>query len=250
MLHISPHELFFIINNSGVNMAKVLITGDETTTRLLAAFLAGEDYDTATSPSPGAALPGLHNSTPNLVLLTGDLSDAASRSAIHEIAIDLGIPTIMYNAQATDADIIVGLQAGADDYLAGQLSLGVLLARIESVLRRANSNYRSPAKAPLVFDNLVIDELAHEVTLDGAVIDLTHKEFSLLAFMATNPGRAYTRFDIMYHVWRGEDDRSEATVTEHVRRVRAKIETDPDSPRWLVTVRGIGYRFERRGSRI
>jgi DNA-binding response OmpR family regulator len=125
--------------------------------------------------------------------------------------------------------------------------LGEVSARIESVLRRAGvSLAQHQIDAPTMrFGELSINESTHEVKIDGNLLELTSKEFALLAFLASSPRQVYSRAQLLEHVWSSSSEwQNEATVTEHIRRLRAKLEVDPDNPRWITTVRGVGYRFE------
>lgn len=122
-----------------------------------------------------------------------------------------------------------------------------LVARVQAVLRRSRITI-GDAMREIVFDGLRIDPAAREVWVDDRLIETTAKEFDLLAFVAAAPGHVFTRHQLLREVWRSSSEwQQEGTVTEHVRRLRAKIEVNPDQPRWLQTVRGVGYRFERRG---
>jgi DNA-binding response OmpR family regulator len=138
---------------------------------------------------------------------------------------------------------------GADDYIVKPFSAAELVARIHSVLRRSRSSAASPAPdqegEAFDFGRLRIDLATREVTIDAKTIAMTAREFDLLAFMVQSPRRVFSREQLLSNVWESSTAwQDPATVTEHIRRIRRKIEDDPDSPRWLVTVRGIGYRFE------
>jgi two-component system phosphate regulon response regulator PhoB len=152
---------------------------------------------------------------------------------------------ILLTAKGEPADRIVGLRRGADDYVVKPFSAAELSARIESVLRRAMLRNAPEAAGPRSFDGLVIDAGTREVTVAGQKVEMTAKEFDLLAFMAGSPRQVFSRDQLLHQVWGSSSDwQSDATVTEHVRRLRRKIEVDPDNPRWITTVRGVGYRFE------
>jgi DNA-binding response OmpR family regulator len=158
------------------------------------------------------------------------------------------VPVILVSALGQEADRVLGLKTGADDYVVKPFSAAELSARIESVLRRAQM--REPAAGAtrtnsLGFDGLAIDPQSREVTVHGDKVDMTAKEFDLLAFLAGSPRQVFTREQLLRQVWGSSSDwQSDATITEHVRRLRKKIEEDPDHPRWITTVRGVGYRFE------
>jgi DNA-binding response OmpR family regulator len=124
-----------------------------------------------------------------------------------------------------------------------------LVARVESVLRRSGAELDRRVGDPVANGSLpsglVVDERSREVTVDGEAVELTAREFDLLAFLVRSPRQVFSRGQLLEHVWASRSDwQDEATVTEHVRRVRHKLERDPDHPRWITTVRGVGYRFE------
>jgi two-component system phosphate regulon response regulator PhoB len=136
---------------------------------------------------------------------------------------------------------------GADDYVVKPFSPGELLARIQSVLRRSRPAQRAAhaVTGGLRFGDLWIDRRSREVECGGQLVELTAKEFDLLVFLATSPRQVFSRRQLLEHVWSSSGDwQDEATVTEHVHRLRPKITTDPDGPPRIVTVRGVGYRFE------
>jgi DNA-binding response OmpR family regulator len=153
------------------------------------------------------------------------------------------VPIIFVTGKGGETDRVLGLRLGADDYVVKPFSSAELVARIHSVLRRA---HREPTgEQRLEFDELVVDLQTREVLVRGDVIDTTAKEFDLLVFLAQAPRRVFSREQILKTVWDSSTNwQDAATVTEHVRRLRKKIEKNPDEPRWLRTVRGVGYRFE------
>jgi DNA-binding response OmpR family regulator len=137
---------------------------------------------------------------------------------------------------------IVGLRIGADDFVVKPVAPGEISARVGALLRRS-----APFKAggTLDFDNIVIDLDARLVFVRGMRVDLAPKEFELLQFLATTPGRAYSREILLERVWQSSPEwQQQATVTEHVRKLRTKIEDNPSAPRWISTVRNMGYRFD------
>jgi DNA-binding response OmpR family regulator len=149
------------------------------------------------------------------------------------------------SALAEEADRVIGLKMGADDYVTKPFSAAELSARIESVLRRAAMRGTPEATSRLTFDGLAIDLVTREVSVAGEKAEMTAKEFDLLAYLAGSPRQVFSREQLLQQVWGSSSHwQSDATVTEHVRRLRRKIEVDPDNPRWIATVRGVGYRFE------
>lgn len=157
-------------------------------------------------------------------------------------------PILMLTAKSSEIDRVVGLEMGADDYLSKPFSIPELQARAKALLRRAERMAASPAPPAsasnaLRFGKLSIDAVRREVRLDDAVIALTAKEFDLLHFFALNPGRVYSRAQLLNAVWRTTLDSYEHNVNTNINRLRAKIEKDPADPHYVLTVRGAGYRF-------
>jgi DNA-binding response OmpR family regulator len=149
---------------------------------------------------------------------------------------------VVITGRNDERDLLVGLEMGADDYLFKPFSIRELLARIQSVLRRARP--RTDHRA-LAFDDIVIDPTTREVSVHGQSIPTTSREFDLLYFLASSPRQVFDRAQLLRYVWNSSPDWQDcATITEHVHRLRHKIEADPHRPRWLTTVRGVGYRFE------
>ncbi len=156
-------------------------------------------------------------------------------------------PILMLTARDAEVDRVRGLEEGADDYITKPFSMRELMARIQAHLRRAQrtASEQPPAEAQrLVFDDLVIDVARHQVTLAGRPLALKPKEFDLLLFLARHPGRVLSRGLILERVWGWDFHGGSRTVDVHIRWLREKIEPDPAHPRRIVTVRGVGYRFE------
>ena len=229
-------------------MTKILVVDDDSDmTKLLDAFLTGEGYDVVVAADGAAALRATSTTEPDLVLLDIVLGAEDGRDVLREIRLVSDVPTIFLTGRGLESERIAGLKLGADDYIVKPFSLGEVSARIESVLRRAGTNMvQHQIDAPtLRYGELHINENTHEVHLGGALLELTTKEFALLAFLARSPRQVFSREQLLEHVWESSSEwQNEATVTEHIRRLRAKLEADPDKPRWITTVRGVGYRFE------
>jgi len=154
------------------------------------------------------------------------------------------MPVIMLTARAEESDRVAGLELGADDYVVKPFSPRELAARVNGVLRRAAPK-ADPVSESLEFDGLVIDNRSREVRLAGELVEMTPKEFDVLAHLASSPRQVFSRADLLRDVWQSSPDwQDPATVTVHVRRIRNKIESDPENPRWITTVWGVGYRFE------
>jgi two-component system phosphate regulon response regulator PhoB len=180
------------------------------------------------------------------VLLDVVLGQEDGRELLLELRALSDVPVVFLTGRGLETDRIAGLRMGADDYIVKPFSPGELAARIESVLRRCRPVQPTlPVTGGLSFGTLRIDRRSREVSYGTDLIDLTAKEFDLLVFFATSPRQVFSRQQLLEHVWSSSCDwQDEATVTEHVHRLRRKIEGEPDRPRRIVTVRGVGYRFE------
>lgn len=177
----------------------------------------------------------------DLVILDLGLPGLDGEEVLARLRRDSSLPVIVLTGRSEEAERVRVLDLGADDYVVKPCSLPELDARIRAVLRRGQS---ASGSARIEHNGLVIDRSAHRVEVDNKEVELTPKEFDLLAFLATAPDQVFTREELLEHVWGSTQEwQDPATVTEHVRRLRLKLEKDPASPRWLHTVRGIGYRF-------
>jgi DNA-binding response OmpR family regulator len=234
---------------------RVLVVDDEPMLRnLLSRLLRMEGYDVLEAADGDAALEVVAAQAPDLVLLDVMMPARDGIDVLGDLRKISEVPVILVSALGEEADRVLGLKMGADDYVVKPFSAAELSARIESVLRRAPPRAAAPGPAPrartgpasrLTFDGLVVDLQTREVTVAGRKVDMTAKEFDLLAFLAGSPRQVFSREQLLQQVWASSSDwQSDATITEHVRRLRRKMEEDPDHPRWIVTVRGVGYRFE------
>jgi DNA-binding response OmpR family regulator len=223
----------------------ILVVEDEALVRgLVGRLLAGGGYRVveADDAISGAQLIG--SAQPDLVILDVGLPGMSGLELLEHIRRTSDLPVIVLSGRGLEDDRVRGLQQGADDYVVKPFLHGELVARVESVLRRSRSSATAP-ETVLRFPPLEIDLVAREVRVDGRLVDLTAREFVLLEFLARSPRQVFDREQLLHHVWGSSSDwQDPATVTEHVRRVRQKVEPHPDSPRWIITVRGMGYRFE------
>ncbi len=224
----------------------LVVDDDQQMVSLLERHLAGEGFEVVTAAEPTAALAAVGEHQPALVLLDIVLGSHDGREVLRELRLFSDVPVIFLTGRGLESERIVGLKMGADDYIVKPFSLGELSARVETVLRRTQGADAHRVEVPTrSFGDLAINETTHEVTLRGELVDLTAKEFALLAFLAASPRQVFSREQLLRQVWESSAEwQTDATVTEHVRRIRNKIEVDPDHPRWIVTVRGAGYRFE------
>jgi DNA-binding response OmpR family regulator len=224
---------------------KVLVVDDEPTVReVVVGYLRRDGHDVAEAADGTIALELLDADPPDLVVLDMMLPGVNGLDVLRRVRSSSEIPVIMLTARAEEADRVTGLELGADDYVVKPFSPRELAARVNGVLRRTAAR-QAVAPQRLEFDDLIIDPLSREVTLGGAIVDLTPKEFDVLAFLAASPRQVFSRAQLLHSVWQSSPDwQDPATVTVHVRRIRNKIEVDPERPRWISTVWGVGYRFE------
>ncbi|HET7234958.1 MAG TPA: response regulator transcription factor [Actinomycetota bacterium] len=223
--------------------SRILVVDDEPMVReVLARYLEKEGFEVRTAEDGEQALTEFEASTPNLVLLDLMLPRIDGLEVFRRMRERAPAAVIMLTAKGEETDRVVGLELGADDYVTKPFSPREVVARVRAVLRRTGS---ALGHADVVeFDGVRIDGPRREVTRGGQPIHLTRKEFDLLELLASNPGRTFTRVELLDEVWDFAWDGDTSTVTVHVRRLREKIERDPSSPRHLVTVWGVGYRFE------
>jgi DNA-binding response OmpR family regulator len=220
----------------------VLVVDDEPIVReVVVRYLERVGYQTLEAGDGDLARRLLEQHSPGLVVLDVMLPGTDGLELCRWIRARSDLPIIMLTARGEEADRIVGLELGADDYVTKPFSPRELAARVRTVLRRA-----APEKIRaerLAFGELVIDARTREVTKGGVELRLTVKEFDLLWFLARHPRQVFSRDQLMDRVWGYEAALDTGTVTVHVRRLREKIEDDPSHPRFLQTVWGVGYRF-------
>ncbi len=223
---------------------QILVVDDEEDVRdMIAEYLQDEGFRVHEAADGDGALAALSQNQVDLVLLDVMLPSRDGFDVLSAIRRSSEVPVILVTGRGQETDRIVGLRMGADDYVVKPFSLGELAARIRSVLRRAGQG--GPQGKRLEYDGLAIDLATRDVVAGERKVDLTAKEFDLLAFLAAAPRQVFSREQLLSKVWESSSEwQDPATVTEHVRRVRHKIEADPDHPRWVCTVRGVGYRFE------
>lgn len=191
-----------------------------------------------------AALPQSADTVDNADVVVIDATDSAAAGidALVDVRRHSGVPVVFVAGPGSGSQGVMALNLGADDFVKEPFESGEVPARIRSVLRRC----RRPGRpAPLTFGNLSIFLAEREVRLNGGVVETTPLEFDLLARLVASPRRVFSRTELLEQVWGSSHAwQSPATVTEHIRRLRVKLEPDRDHPRWLRTVRGVGYRFD------
>jgi two-component system alkaline phosphatase synthesis response regulator PhoP len=216
---------------------------------LVAYNLEKEGYETLKALDGEKALQLVRTKTPDLIVLDLMLPGIQGLEVCKRIRKDpetASIPIIMLTAKGAEIDKIVGLEVGADDYITKPFSVKELLARIKAVLRRSEARRAAGQAEVFEFKGLHIDFKSYEVTVDGKRVDLSPTEFRLLKFLSRNPGRVYSREQILDRVWGDEAFVEPRTVDVHIRRLRTRIEHDESSPDYIVTVRGAGYKFMNR----
>jgi len=232
------------VDLNGQRRAGVLVVDDEETiAEVVARYLQRAGYDTSVAHDGEQALAAAERERPELVVLDLMLPQIGGLEVMRRLrtAGAAAPAVILLTARGEEADRISGLRLGADDYVVKPFSPGELVARVDAVLRRAQPVH--DGVEPITTGDLVIDVAGRRVTVAGADVVLTQREFDLLLFLARHPGQVFSRDQLMEAVWQYSFYSDTSTVTVHVRRLRAKIEPDPASPRRIETVWGVGYRF-------
>ena len=224
---------------------QVLVVDDEPMVReVLARYLERDGYEVVTADDGAEALERFDPQMTGLVLLDLMLPKIDGWEVFTRLRHVSSVPVIMLTARGAEMDRIVGLDMGADDYVTKPFSPREVVSRVRAVMRRSEDGAKHGDRPVLRFGDLEIDVERREVTVAGGPAGLTRKEFDLLEFMASNAGVTFSRVQLLEEVWDFAWDGDPSTVTVHVRRLREKIERDPSSPTHLLTVWGVGYRFE------
>jgi DNA-binding response OmpR family regulator len=224
---------------------RVLVVDDEPMVReVLARYLEKDGFEVATAEDGEQALARCAESVPDLVLLDLMLPKIDGLEVFRRIqGGGAQTPVIMLTAKGEETDRVVGLELGADDYVIKPFSPREVVARVRAVLRRSAAVVMNGVD-PYTVGGLGIDPGRREVSVDGRPVKLTRKEFDLLNCLASSPGVTFTRVQLLEDLWDFAYSGDTSTITVHVRRLREKIEPDPSDPIHLITVWGVGYRFE------
>ena len=215
----------------------MVVDDDQDLAEMLAIVLTGEGMEVDLVGRGDEVMEIFRATPPDLVLLDIMLPGIDGIEVCKQIRAESMVPIVMLTAKGETADVVKGLEFGADDYIVKPFQPGELIARIKTRLRRVPSY-----TAALNLGEVSIDFVAHEVKRDGQVIALTRLEFDLLAALAREPGRVFTRDALLSEVWGYRQTSDTRLVNVHVQRLRSKIERDPDNPELVLTVRGVGYR--------
>jgi len=230
--------------NRGLRRAVLVVDDDHKIVDLVTLYLQRDGYEVLAAYDGRQALDLARRKQPDLIVLDLLLPELDGLSVCRVLRAESRVPIIMLTARSTDADKLIGLDLGADDYLTKPFNPRELMARVRAVLRRA-----TPDEAPaenLRFGDLAISFARHQVTARGQAVNVTPTEFRLLEALAREPGRAFSRAELLDRAFGYDYDGLERTVDVHIMNLRRKIEPEPGTPRYVVTVPGVGYRFEGR----
>jgi DNA-binding response OmpR family regulator len=224
-------------------VARILVVDDDHTVReVVVSYLRAGGHDVAEAGDGEDALRAMRDQPADLVVLDLMLPGMDGLEVCRRLRDKSDVPVIMLTAMGGETDRVLGLERGADDYVTKPFSPRELVLRVDSVLRRLGERAKPPQE-PVVDGDLLVDPGQHVASLGGERLGLTAREFDLLRFFVANPGTAFSRDQLLQEVW-GWSFGDQSTVTVHVRRLREKVEQDPTHPVRLVTVWGVGYRWE------
>lgn len=233
---------------SGERSAILVVEDEENLLAPLRYNLEREGYRVETAADGGEALEAARADPPNLIILDIMLPTMDGIQVCRILRGESPVPILMLTAKGEEVDKVLGLEMGADDYVTKPFSMRELMARVKAMLRRAEHGHSlafgRPLPSVITRGDLRIDVNGRKVFLDGAPIQMKPKEFDLLTLFAGNPGKAFTRDDILDRVWGSKDNIDRRTVDVHVRWIRRKIESEAGGTKRIFTVRGHGYRFE------
>jgi two-component system response regulator RegX3 len=226
-------------------VARVLVVEDEESfSDALSYLLRKEGFEVAVAPTGAEALAEFNRNGADIVLLDLMLPEMSGTEVCRQLRLRSAVPIIMVTARDSEIDKVVGLEIGADDYVTKPYSPRELVARVRAVLRRKSAEVAEPATPTLAAGPVRMDVERHVVTVEGETVALPLKEFELLELLLRNAGRVLTRGQLIDRVWGADYVGDTKTLDVHVKRLRSKIEPEPSNPRYIVTVRGLGYKFE------
>ena len=226
------------------NQTILVVDDQETIREVVRRYLERDGFVVHEAQDGFEALDAIKTDPPDLIVLDLMLPGIDGLSLTQHIRQDRYIPIIMLTAKGEASDRIRGLDMGADDYMSKPFSPQEVVSRVRAVLRRTGADSISTSGNRLEFQDLHMDPSSRTVSLKGELITLTAKEFDLLYFFASNPRQVFSRAQLLHKVWGDELYTDPSTVTVHIRRLREKIENDPSNPKFLITVWGVGYKFE------
>jgi DNA-binding response OmpR family regulator len=225
----------------------LVVEDEESITTPLAAALAREGFDTSVAATAAEALELAGSLKPDLVLLDLMLPDGSGLDVCRELRRTSTVPIIVVTARGDEADRVVGLELGADDYVVKPFSARELVARMRAVLRRADAPVAPAGDEPIRVGVLAVDPARRTASVDGETLGLSRKEFEVLCLLAREAGRVVTRERLIEEVWDTTWFGSTKTLDVHVSALRRKLGDDPSAPRFIHTVRGVGFRLAEEG---
>jgi DNA-binding response OmpR family regulator len=235
--------MLFLEGELGMGGETILVVDDEPKiVKTVRAYLENVGFRVVTAADGQMALTVFRHEKPALVVLDLGLPGVDGLDVARTLRRDGNVPIIMLTARVDEADKLIGLELGADDYVTKPFSPRELVARVRAVLRRVGVE-REQAPAPIVAGEVSIDLERRQVSVGSEPVDLTPTEFDLLVVLARHPGRVFTRLELLDRVQGYAFEGYERTVDAHVKNLRHKIEPDPREPRYILTVYGVGYRF-------
>jgi len=238
----SPPHLLLPDRDLMIKHKILVVDDDRKIVELMRLYLEKDGYRVLSAYDGLKALDLARQRRPDLILLDLLLPRMDGLDVCRILQAESGVPIIMLTAKTTDEDKLVGLELGADDYVTKPFNPREVMARVRAVLRRAGKE-ANQRPAEMRFGDLVIDRRCHEVRVEGEVVELTPTEFRLLEVLTGEPGRVYTRLELLDRVFGYDFEGFERTVDVHVKNLRKKIEPDPKQPTYVQTVYGVGYKF-------
>lgn len=224
-------------------LPKILVVDDDPAVRNLIQRFLSKQYQMESAPDGKTAMTLFEQFNPDLVILDVNLPDANGYNLCQEMQSRTGVFVLMLTSRGDEADKITGFSKGADDYITKPFSLKELGVRVAAILKRQRA-VTTGEQQRIVLDQLMIDPVRREVTLNNSSVPLTALEFDLLHFLASHPGRVWRRSELIQAVWDYEYVGDQRVVDVHIGQIRRKLETDSNQPVMIQTVRGVGYKFE------
>jgi len=245
-MYLIGHSIHSILEAMAGKNTVLVVEDDRNLLDTLRYNLKNEGYEVFTAADGATAVDVAHREKPDLIILDVMLPEMSGFEVCRILRKEMTVPILMLTAKAEETDKVVGFEIGADDYMTKPFSLRELLARVKAMLRRAGMAQTSQPSggAVLKFGDVQIDTARHQVEKGAEKLELTPKEFDLLTFLAKNKGLVFNRDQLLEKVWSYDFAGDTRTVDVHVRWLREKIEDDPNVPKLLLTVRGVGYKLE------
>lgn len=226
-----------------------IIDDDPGIAELIAAYAEAWHWQSTTSASLAQALQQAEQAPPDVIVLDWQLPDSTGLGSLEKLRHLTAVPILVLTVNDKEADIIRALQQGADDYVVKPFSPGQVMARLNALLRRSRTEAAAAPSASWTFMDLEIDMDRHQVRQGGVLLDLTPLEYDLMSAMARAPGRVWTREELLRRIWGDVGEAFDRAVDAEVARLRRKLHDSSDDPRYIETVRGVGYRWREESAR-